>query len=388
MAALQRLVPELRARGFKFVGLDTLLGSGPIPADPPATNSQHIRGEMLIASLTAARLLTDVVAALLIPFAVIAILRAVVAVAFARLHARRMRMLAEPVDFQPAVSIVVPAYNEAAGIEQAVRSLASSEYPEFEVVVVDDGSTDGTGELVDAMELPRVHVIREPNRGKAEALNTAVAAAVHDVIVSVDADTVFEPETLSELVRPRPTRLAPWRATRRSATASSLLGRWQHIDYVTGFNLDRRSFDVLGCMPTVPGAIGAFRRSALLEVGGFSSDTLAEDTDVTIAMSRRGWKVVYAERARGFTETPATLSGLWRQRYRWSFGTMQSVWKHKGAILRRKATAPVGPAGLAISVLFQVGAAGARAAIEIFALYGILFLDSVVVIGSGWRSTC
>jgi poly-beta-1,6 N-acetyl-D-glucosamine synthase len=381
VAALQRLVPELRARGFKFVGLDTLLGSGPIPADPPATNSQHIRGEMLIASLTAARLLTDVVAALLIPFAVIAILRAVVAVAFARLHARRMRMLAEPVDFQPPVSIVVPAYNEAAGIEQAVRSLASSEYPEFEVVVVDDGSTDGTGELVDAMELPRVHVIREPNRGKAEALNTAVAAAVHDVIVSVDADTVFEPETLSELVRPLANEEAGAVAgNTKVGNRRSLLGRWQHIDYVTGFNLDRRLLDVLGCMPTVPGAIGAFRRSALLEVGGFSSDTLAEDTDVTIALSRRGWKVVYAERARGFTETPGTLSGLWRQRYRWSFGTMQSVWKHKGAILRR-GDGPIGMVGLPYLILFQVALPVLAPLIDIFALYGILFLDPVVVIG-------
>jgi cellulose synthase/poly-beta-1,6-N-acetylglucosamine synthase-like glycosyltransferase/peptidoglycan/xylan/chitin deacetylase (PgdA/CDA1 family) len=381
VAALQRLVPELRGRGFKFVGLDTLLGTGPIPADPPATNSQHIRGEMLIASLTAARLLTDVVAALLIPFAVIAILRAVVAVAFARLHARRMRSLPEPVDFRPPVSIVVPAYNEAAGIEQAVRSLATSEYPQFEVVVVDDGSTDGTGELVDAMELPRVHVIREPNRGKAEALNTAVAAAVHDVIVPVDADTVFESGTLSELVRPLANEeVGAVAGNTKVGNRRSLLGRWQHIDYVTGFNLDRRLLDVLGCMPTVPGAIGAFRRSALLEVGGFSSDTLAEDTDVTIALSRRGWKVVYAESARGFTETPGTLSGLWRQRYRWSFGTMQSVWKHKGAILR-PGDGPIGMIGLPYLILFQIALPVLAPLIDIFALYGILFLDPVVVIG-------
>ena len=380
VAALQRLVPELRARGFEFVGLDTLLGIGPLPADPPASSSQHLRGEMLIASLTAARLLTDIVAALLIPFAALAILRAAVAVAFARSHSRRVRKPPERVEFRPPVSIVVPAYNEAAGIEQAVGSLAASEYPEFEVVVVDDGSTDGTGELVDAMGLHRVHVIREPNRGKAEALNTAIAAASHEVIVAVDADTVFEPGTLTELVRPlADERVGAVSGNTKVGNRRSLLGRWQHIDYVTGFNLDRRLLDVLGCMPTVPGAIGAFRRRALVEVGGISSETLAEDTDVTIALSRRGWKVVYAEKARGFTETPGTLSGLWRQRYRWSFGTMQSVWKHRGAVLRRS-NGPIGMIGLPYLILFQIALPVLAPLIDIFALYGILFLDPLVVV--------
>jgi poly-beta-1,6 N-acetyl-D-glucosamine synthase len=335
---------------------------------------------MLIASLTAARLLTDIVAALLIPFAALAILRAAVAVAFARSHSRRVRKPPEPVDFRPPVSIVVPAYNEAAGIEQAVGSLAASEYPEFEVVVVDDGSTDGTGELVEAMGLHRVHVIREPNRGKAEALNTAVAAASNEVIVAVDADTVFEPGTLTELVRPlADERVGAVAGNTKVGNRRSLLGRWQHIDYVTGFNLDRRLLDVFGSMPTVPGAIGAFRRRALVEVGGFSSHTLAEDTDVTIALSRRGWKVVYAEKARGFTETPGTLSGLWRQRYRWSFGTMQSVWKHRGAVLRCS-NGPIGMIGLPYLILFQIALPVLAPLIDIFALYGILFLDPLVVV--------
>jgi cellulose synthase/poly-beta-1,6-N-acetylglucosamine synthase-like glycosyltransferase len=158
----------------------------------------------------------------------------------------------------------------------------------------------------------------------------------------------------------------------------SLLGLWQHIDYVTGFNLDRRLYDVLGCMPTVPGAVGAWRRSAMAEVGGFSSDTLAEDTDITIALNRRGWKVVYAEDARAFTETPATIGGLWRQRYRWSFGTMQSVWKHKRAIFRREGA--IGRIGLPYLILFQIALPLLAPLIDIFALYGILFLDPLPVI--------
>jgi poly-beta-1,6 N-acetyl-D-glucosamine synthase len=380
VAALDRLVPELRERGFRFVGLNTLLGTGVGQVDPPASQSQHVRGEMLIASLTAARLLTDIVAALLIPLAAIAILRTIVAVTFARMHAARMRKQPQPRDFQPPVSIVVPAYNEAAGIEQAVRSLAASEYPEFEVVVVDDGSTDGTGELVDRLGLRRVHVIRERNRGKSEALNTAIAAARYDVVAAVDADTVFEPDTLSKLVRPlADDRVGAVSGNTKVGNRRSMLGRWQHIDYVTGFNLDRRLLDVLGCIPTVPGAIGAFRKSALLEVGGFSSDTLAEDTDVTIALSRRGWKVVYAEEARGFTETPGTLSGLWRQRYRWSYGTMQAVWKHRRALFRRGEGA-IGTIGLPYMLVFQVAFPLLAPLIDVFALYGILFLDPITVI--------
>jgi cellulose synthase/poly-beta-1,6-N-acetylglucosamine synthase-like glycosyltransferase/peptidoglycan/xylan/chitin deacetylase (PgdA/CDA1 family) len=380
VAALERLVPELRARGFKFVGLNTLLGAGVSQTDPPATSSQRLRGDMLIASLTAARLLTDVLTALLIPVAILAIMRAVALVGLARLHSARQRRQPRPEGFQPPVSIVVPAFNEAAGIEQAVRSLASSDYPEFEVVVVDDGSTDGTAELVDSLRLSRVRVIREPNRGKAEALNTAVAAARHDLIAAVDADTVFEPGTLEALVRPfADPGVGAVAGNTKVGNRRSVLGLWQHLDYVTGFNLDRRLYDVLGCMPTVPGAVGAFRRSALVEVRGFSSDTLAEDTDVTIALGRRGWKVVYAEDARAYTETPASLGGLWRQRYRWSFGTMQSVWKHRRALSRRR-EGPIGTIGLPYLVLFQIALPMLAPLIDVFALYGILFLDPVPVI--------
>ena len=380
VTAIKRLVPELRARGFEFVSLTRLLGTNAAETEPVASESQRVRGDMLIASLTAARLLTDLLTALLVPIAALAIMRAVAVVGLARLHSRRLRRQPRPERFQPPVSIVVPAYNEAAGIEQAVRSLAASDYPEYEVVVVDDGSADGTGELVDGLGLPRVRVLREPNRGKAEALNTAIAAAEHDLIAAVDADTVFEPGTLAALVRPfADERVGAVAGNTKVGNRRSLLGLWQHIDYVTGFNLDRRLYDVLGCMPTVPGAVGAFRRSALREVGGMSSDTLAEDTDVTIALGRRGWKVVYAEAARAFTETPGNWGGLWRQRYRWSFGTMQSVWKHRRAFLRRSA-GRIGRIGLPYLVLFQIALPLLAPLIDVFALYGILFLDPVPVL--------
>ena len=227
---------------------------------------------------------------------------------FARRHARLVRAPGQREAFAPPVSIVVPAFNEAVGIERTVRSLAASDYPELEILVVDDGSTDGTAEIVDGLGLPQVTVLRQPNAGKPAALNHGIEEARHDIVVMVDADTIFEPKTIGHLVQAfRSPEVGAVSGNTKVGNRRGLLGRWQHIEYVMGFNLDRRLYDVLQCMPTVPGAIGAFRREALADVGGISGETLAEDTDLTLALGRAGWRVVYEENARAWTEAPATL---------------------------------------------------------------------------------
>jgi cellulose synthase/poly-beta-1,6-N-acetylglucosamine synthase-like glycosyltransferase len=163
---------------------------------------------------------------------------------------------------------------------------------------------------------------------------------------------------------------------------SGLLGRWQHIEYVMGFNLDRRMYEQLQCTPTVPGAIGAFRRSVLVQLGGVSGQTLAEDTDLTLAIGRLGHQVVYAEDARAYTEAPSTLSGLWRQRYRWSFGTMQAVWKHRGAMVSRDPRQRrIGRRALPYMILFQILLPLIAPLIDLFALYGVIFTDPLPVLG-------
>src|SRR5207245_4001966 len=160
-----------------------------------------------------------------------------------------------------------------------------------------------------------------------------------------------------------------------------LLGRWQHIEYVMGFNLDRRMYEVRQCTPTVPGAIGAFQRSVLVEVGGVSSDTLAEDTDLTLSIGRRGHRVVYTEYARAWTEAPSTLSGLWRQRYRWSFGTMQAVWKHRGAVLSRdERDRRIGRRALPYMFASQIVLPVAAPLIDLFAIYGLIFTNPLPVL--------
>jgi cellulose synthase/poly-beta-1,6-N-acetylglucosamine synthase-like glycosyltransferase/peptidoglycan/xylan/chitin deacetylase (PgdA/CDA1 family) len=380
VAALERLIPRLKARGYTFVRVSDLAGLSESAVEPPPSDWETARGKLLIATLGVAAFITAALTFLLIPIAVLALLRMAALVGFARRHVREVRGQAADGSFAPPVSIVVPAFNEAVGIERAVRSLAASDYPEFEIVVVDDGSTDGTGEIVERLGLERVRVVPQANAGKPAALNAGVTAARYDVIVTVDGDTVFETGTLRALVQPfRDTDVGAVAGNTKVGNRGGLLGRWQHIEYVMGFNLDRRLYDVLRCMPTVPGAIGAFRRAALVDIGGVSGATLAEDTDITIGIGRAGWRVVYAEGARAWTEAPSSVSALWRQRYRWSYGTMQAVWKHKAAVVRRDERR-IGLIGLPYLVFFQIALPLLAPLIDVFAVYGLLFLEPLPVV--------
>jgi cellulose synthase/poly-beta-1,6-N-acetylglucosamine synthase-like glycosyltransferase/peptidoglycan/xylan/chitin deacetylase (PgdA/CDA1 family) len=290
-------------------------------------------------------------------------------------HARQARRRRGRRQYLGPVTVVVPAYNEATNIAATVRSLARSDYPLFEVIVVDDGSTDGTPDVVERLDLEGVLVVRRPNGGKPAALNTGIELARSDLLVLVDADTVFEPDAIGRAVQPfADPRVGAVSGNTKVANRHGLLGRWQHLEYVVGFNLDRRMFDLGECMPTVPGAIGAFRRAALHDAGGVPADTLAEDTDLTMAVIRAGWRVVYEERAIAHTEAPATLRQLWRQRYRWCYGTMQAMWKHRGALAERGPAGRLGRRGIVYLVLFQVLLPLAAPAVDAYAVYGLLFL--------------
>ena len=375
IAALEQAVPRLRARGFQFVLVSALAQLPPQDVELPAGDWGRAKGRLLLGTLSVARWTTGALAALLLLVTILFAARIALLFAFARRHARTTRRRRPEEVFEEPVSIVVPAYNEAVGIERAVRSLVTSDYPEFEVIVVDDGSTDGTAELVEALGLSNVLVLRQPNRGKPAALNRGIQAARHPVVVMVDADTVFEPGTLRNLLQPFASpEIGGVSGNTKVGNRRSLLGRWQHIEYVMGFNLDRRLYDTLQCMPTVPGAIGAFRRQTLLDVGGVSSATLAEDTDLTLAVGRAGWRVVYVEDARAWTEAPSSLRALWRQRYRWSYGTLQAVWKHRAAMWRR-GESRIGRRGLPYLVLFQITLPLLAPLIDLFSLYGLLFLQ-------------
>ncbi|MDQ7910948.1 glycosyltransferase [Phytohabitans sp. ZYX-F-186] len=403
VAALERLIPQLLARGYRFTtvsgGLNQALAHRALAQNPPASSADRWRGTALVWAVGIA---DGVLAGITIVFVVVGALavgRTLLLLVLAGRHARRRRSpewswgppVTEP------VSIIVPAYNEKEGIAATVRSLAAGDHPDIEVIVVDDGSTDGTAEIVEALGLPNVDVIRKPNGGKASALNAGIEAARHELIVMVDADTVLEPDTVRRLVQPfADPSVGAVAGNVKVGNRHSLLARWQHIEYVIGFNLDRRLYETLRCMPTVPGAGGAFRRRALISAtahtpdggrahlapgsGGapidgacqvMSDDTLAEDTDITMALLRGGWQVVYEEGARAWTEAPVTLAELWKQRYRWSYGTMQAMWKHRRALVEK---GPFGRFGLPFLALFGVALPLLAPVIDLLAVYGLLFL--------------
>lgn len=374
VAALDVLIPRLKEQGYRFTTITDVLGTN---RAAPASAVDKASGSALTGLVNLALAVMTVLKWLLVAVGVLTVLRLVILVLVARKHvARRDRPRSPwgPPVTEP-VSVIVPAYNEAAGIEATVRSAVASNH-RVEVIVVDDGSTDGTADIVESLGLPEVRVLRRPNGGKAAALNAGIAAAKYDLVVMVDGDTVFEPTTVHELVQPfADPEVGAVSANVKIANRETLLARLQHIEYVIGFNVDRRVHDVLRSMPTVPGAGGAFRRSALLQVKGLSSQTLAEDTDLTISIGRAGWRTVFQENAVTWTEAPTTVRQLWQQRFRWTFGTMQALWKHRRAVVQRGAAGRVGRFGLLHVVLFQILLPVIAPVIDVFLVYGLLFLD-------------
>ncbi|MGP4045541.1 glycosyltransferase [Streptomyces sp. 2A115] len=373
VAALDRFVSGLQDDGYRF---DTLTAALKAPsAHTKVTGLDLWKAKAWVFAVQASEKTTSVLVVGLAIIGVLVLARFGLMLLLSVLHARRVRRrdfswgppITEP------VSVLVPAYNEAKCIEQTVHSLVASDHP-IEVIVIDDGSSDGTARIVENLRLPNVRVVRQLNAGKPAALNRGVANARHDLIVMMDGDTVFEPSTVRELVQPfGDPSVGAVAGNAKVGNRDSLIGAWQHIEYVMGFNLDRRMYDMLNCMPTIPGAVGAFRRSALKRVGGMSDDTLAEDTDITIAMHRDGWRVVYAENARAWTEAPESVQQLWSQRYRWSYGTMQAIWKHRRAIIERGPSGRFGRVGMPLVSLFMVLAPLLAPLIDVFLLYGLIF---------------
>ncbi|MGI5375827.1 glycosyltransferase [Streptomyces sp. CA-251387] len=380
--ALDTFLPDMKAKGYEFDNLTEALDAP--SAHTQVTGLDEWKGKAWIFLVQASDNITAVLVVGLAVIGFLVISRFVLMLLLSGIHARRVRRRGfrwGPPVTEP-VSVLVPAYNEAKCIENTVRSLMASEHP-IEVIVVDDGSSDGTARIVEAMGLPNVRVIRQLNAGKPAALNRGLANARYDIIVMMDGDTVFEPATVRELVQPfGDPRVGAVAGNAKVGNRDSLIGAWQHIEYVMGFNLDRRMYDILRCMPTIPGAVGAFRRSALERVGGMSDDTLAEDTDITMAMHRDGWRVVYAENARAWTEAPESVQQLWSQRYRWSYGTMQAIWKHRRALVEKGPSGRFGRVGLPLVSLFMVLAPLLAPLIDVFLLYGLIFGPTQKTIGA------
>jgi cellulose synthase/poly-beta-1,6-N-acetylglucosamine synthase-like glycosyltransferase len=235
-------------------------------------------------------------------------------------------------DTQQQVTVLIPAFNEEKVIVATVERILASDYPNLEVLVIDDGSKDHTAYIVRShfTREPRVGVISIPNGGKANALNVGLANAAGEVVVALDADTQFESTTIARLVRwfsdPSIGAVA---GNAKVGNRINMITRWQALEYIVAQNLERRALSALDTLTVVPGAVGAWRRDVLLKIGGFPADTLAEDQDLTIAIQTQGYRVHFDPAAIAWTEAPATVRGLAKQRFRWAYGTLQCLWKYR-----------------------------------------------------------
>lgn len=341
VAAIGPLIDSLRAGGDTLVLLSSLAGMTREQAMPPLPPSSAGVRYAELAAFGAVGMLEWLLSwlfllALVLGMGRLAIITVLAALQrFGRFRRRHREM---PAAWHPRVSVVVPAYNEAKVITKTIGSLLAQEYPgELEIIVVDDGSPDDTSAVArDAYGRdPRVTVLRKTNGGKASALNVGVARARGEIIVALDADTVFPPDTIARVVAPlADPGVGAVSGNAKVGNRTNLVTRWQALEYVTSQNLDRRAFSLLDCITVVPGAVGAWRTAVVRQVGGFSDDTLAEDQDLTLSIRRLGYSIAFADEAIALTEAPDTLRGLAKQRFRWSFGTLQCMWKHRDALLR------------------------------------------------------
>lgn len=260
-----------------------------------------------------------------------------------------------PSTWNPLVSVIVPAYNEEVNAVRTVHALLASAYAPLEIVFVDDGSSDATYKRVASFFAgsSQINVLTKPNGGKASALNFGIGRAKGEVIVCIDADTQLAPDAITRLVEQFvDDSVGAVAGNVHVGNAHNVLTRWQSIEYTVSQNLDKRAFALLGCIMVVPGAIGAFRRKALMDIGSFATDTLAEDCDLTVRLLKEGYTVRSAPEAFAYTEAPETAQMFFKQRFRWSFGILQVLWKHREAFLNPQHKT-LGMVALPQSLMFQ-----------------------------------
>ncbi len=239
----------------------------------------------------------------------------------------------------PLVSVIVPAYNEEVNAIRTVKSLLAQNYPQLEIIFVDDGSKDETYTRVGEYFLanPKVRVYTKSNGGKASALNFGIQKSTADFVVCIDADTQLKTDAVTELMKKFDNEnVGAVAGNVKVGNEINMITRWQSIEYITSQNFDRRAFDLLNCITVIPGAIGAFRKDAVLLAGGFTTDTLAEDCDLTMRLLRHDYVIRNCTSAISYTEAPETFRQFLKQRFRWSFGVMQCFWKHRDTIFNPK----------------------------------------------------
>ena len=378
--ALPMIIDQLRARGYEIVPVHELLGKTIADVMPMIPRNERWAARLNgigfwmfdagIQAITWIFLLGDfLMTGRLISVGVLAI--------YDRFRSRSPGTPEEIAAYCPKVAVLIPAYNEEKVIVRTIQSALDSDYPNIYVIVIDDGSKDRTLEVArEAFRKEetagRVRILTKTNAGKAEALNFGLEHLQHETIfVGIDADTIIAPDAISHLVphflNPKVGAIA---GNAKVGNRVNLWTRWQALEYITSQNFERRALNTMGAVSVVPGAIGAWRVSAVREAGGYHTDTVAEDADLTMALLRLGYRVEYEDQALAYTEAPTNANGLMRQRFRWSFGILQSLWKHRGVFARKGA---LGWVALPNILIFQI-------------LLPLVspFIDLMFIVGVGW----
>jgi cellulose synthase/poly-beta-1,6-N-acetylglucosamine synthase-like glycosyltransferase/spore germination protein YaaH/peptidoglycan/xylan/chitin deacetylase (PgdA/CDA1 family) len=359
--ALPLIIDGARARGFEFVPVYQLMGKTKADVMPPLAANQYWSARLnwigfwlasaTMTGITVIFFLGDILmTGRLISVGVLAI--------YDRLRSHVYGTPGQIAAYRPRVAVLIPAYNEEMVIERTIQGALDSDYPNLRVIVIDDGSKDRTLEIARrafaAEEAAgRVLILTKPNGGKAEALNFGLEhIGDAELFVGIDADTIIAPDAIVRMVphflNPKVAAVA---GNAKVGNRVNLWTRWQALEYITSQNFERRALNTMGAVSVVPGAIGAWRVTAVREAGGYHVDTVAEDADLTMALLRNGYRVEYEDMALAFTEAPTNANALMRQRFRWSFGILQAVFKHRGVFARKGA---LGFVALPNILIFQI----------------------------------
>ena len=343
--ALPRIIHYFKERGYQFTTIADLLGKKKddlMPSVPRGSGYYLLQLNYFLAMF--AYLGSHILTSIFIIFIILSLLRILfMAVMASKQHRWEKRFNLKPFwnaggTDAPKVSIIVPAYNEEVNAVGSVENLLRADYPNFEIIFVDDGSKDGTfNKVKSAFEKnSNVRVLTKPNGGKASALNFGIQQSEAPFVICIDADTKLLSDAVSKLMMHfgdvqyhDGKKVGAVAGNVKVGNTVNLLTRWQSVEYISSQNFDRKAFAYLNAITVVPGAIGAFRKTAIEEAGGFTTDTLAEDCDLTIRMLRCNYIIENENNAIAMTEAPETVKMFIKQRFRWSFGVMQTFWKNR-----------------------------------------------------------
>ena len=343
VAALPILIDTLRANGYTIVPVSALMGKTTAQVMPPLSFKQYLRALPDSLAFTGMAFIGKFIVMVFFLGDILMSARLLLVGILAIIdRLRRPHRQASP-GFNPRVAVLIPAYNEEKVIVRTIRSVLNSDYLNLHIIVIDDGSNDRTFEVAREaykaeIAAGRVQVLTKVNGGKAAALNYALDRLSEEIYVGIDADTVIAPDAISKLIPHfEDPLIGAVAGNAKVGNRVNLWTRWQALEYITSQNFERRALDLFNVVTVVPGAIGAWRTAPVKEIGGYPVNTVAEDADLTMGLLEHKFKVVYEDRSLAFTEAPIDAKGLMRQRFRWSFGILQAVWKHRLAFVRNKA---------------------------------------------------